>query len=64
MIGTIPYCLALQMRERDRTLYLAVPIDTFESFFQESFIQEAVKLYQVKLVIYNPLQEVITTWKD
>jgi hypothetical protein len=40
------------------------PIDTFESFFQEPFIQEAVKLYQVKLIIYNPLQEVIITWKD
>ena len=58
------YRLALQMREPDRTLYLAVPVDTFESFFQEPFIQEAVKLYQVKLVIYNPLQEVITAWKD
>jgi hypothetical protein len=58
------YRLALQMRERARTLYLAVPIDTFESFFQETFIQEAVKLYQVKLLIYNPIQEVITTWKD
>ena len=58
------YRLALQMRESDRTLYLAVPIDTFESFFQETFIQEAVKSYQVKLLIYNPLQEVINIWKD
>lgn len=58
------YRLALQMREPDRDLYLAVPIDTFESFFQELFIQEAVKLYQVKLLIYNPLREIITAWKD
>jgi XisH protein len=58
------YRLALQMRDPDRTLYLAVPIDTFDSFFQEPFIQEAVKLYQVKLVVYNPLQEVITVWND
>jgi hypothetical protein len=43
------YRLALQMRDPGRTLYLAVPVDTFESFFQEPFIQEAVKLYQVKL---------------
>jgi hypothetical protein len=43
------YRLALQMREPDRTLYLAVPLDTFESFFQEPFIQAAVKSYQVKL---------------
>jgi hypothetical protein len=43
------YRLALQMREPDRSLYLAVPIDTFESFFQEFFIQEVINLYQVKL---------------
>ena len=58
------YRLALQMRDPDRILYLAVPIDTFDSFFQEPFIQEAVKLYQVKLVVYNPIQEVLTVWND
>lgn len=58
------YRLALQIREPERILYLAVPIDTFESFFQEIFIQEAVKLYQVKLAIYNPIQEIIVVWKN
>jgi XisH protein len=48
------HCLALQLREPDRTLYLAIPIDTFESFLQEIFIQKTIKLYQVKLAIYNP----------
>ncbi|MBD2694223.1 XisH family protein [Anabaena catenula] len=58
------YRLALQMKESDRILYLAVPSDTFESFFQELFIQEAIKLYQVKLIIYDQFQEVIVQWKD
>jgi XisH protein len=58
------YRLALQMSEPNRSLYLAVPEDTFNSFFQEIFIQEAVKLYQVKLVVYNPVQEVIILWKE
>ncbi|MEH1825889.1 MAG: element excision factor XisH family protein [Nostoc sp.] len=58
------YRLALQMSEPDRILYLAVPVDTFDSFFQERFTQEAVKLYQVKLVSYDPLQEVIVEWKE
>lgn len=58
------YRLALQIRDPDRSLYLAVPLDTFDSFFQEPFIQQAVNLYQVKLVIYNPVEEVITLWKD
>lgn len=58
------YRLALQMREPDRVLYLAVPIDTFESFFQELFVREAVKVYQVKLVVYHPIQEVIVLWNE
>ena len=50
--------------ELTETLYLAIPIDTFESFFQERFTQEAVKLYQVKLIIYNQIQEEIIEWKE
>ncbi|NEP34560.1 element excision factor XisH family protein [Moorena sp. SIO3B2] len=41
------------MSESDRILYLGVTVDTFESFFQEKFSQEAVKVYQVKLLIYS-----------
>jgi len=58
------YRLALQMTEPDRSLYLAVPVDTFKSFFQERFIQEIIKLYEVKLIVYNPLQEAIIQWKE
>ena len=58
------YRLALRIRDPERKLYLAVPIDTFQSFFQEYFIQEAVKSYQLRLLIYNPLQETIVSWKD
>ncbi|HLO49212.1 MAG TPA: XisH family protein [Kamptonema sp.] len=58
------YRLGLQMSEPDRTLYLAVPIDIFESFFQERFTQESVRQYQVKLIAYDPVQEVIIAWKE
>jgi XisH protein len=52
------------MTEVDRVLYLAVPLETFTSFFQERFIQTAVKLHQIRLVIYDLEEEVITKWKD
>ncbi|MEM9006778.1 MAG: element excision factor XisH family protein [Cyanobacteria bacterium P01_F01_bin.86] len=52
------------MREPEQKLYLAVPADTFQSFFQETFIQEAVKSYQDSLLIYNPVQENIVLWKN
>ena len=58
------YRLALQMTEPDRTIYLAIPIDIFESFFQERFTQEAIRQYQVKLIVYEPIQEVIIEWKE
>ncbi|MEQ8998734.1 MAG: XisH family protein [Coleofasciculus sp. B1-GNL1-01] len=58
------YRLALQMTESERILYLAVPIDTFGTFFQEVFVKEAVKLYQVKLIVYDPVEEVISEWKN
>jgi hypothetical protein len=56
------YRLALQMTEPDRMLYLAVPVDTFESFFQERFVQGSVKLYELHLMIYDPQQEVVVQW--
>ncbi|KKI99567.1 element excision factor XisH family protein [Prochlorothrix hollandica] len=57
------YRLALEMTDRDRTLYLAIPEDVFNSFFQERFVQSAVKSYALKLLIYNPTQEEIVEWK-
>jgi hypothetical protein len=41
-----------------------VPLETFESFFQERFVQEAVKLYQLKLIVYDPEKEVVIAWRD
>ncbi len=56
------YRLALQMTEPERILYLAVPLEAFDSFFQERFVKEAIKLYQLRLLVYDPEQEVIHQW--
>ncbi|YAF99063.1 MAG: XisH family protein (plasmid) [Nodularia sp. CChRGM 3473] len=58
------YRLALQMKQPDRIIYLAVPLDTFNSFFQEIFVQEAIKIYQLKLIIYEPNKEEIVEWRE
>jgi XisH protein len=58
------YRLALQMQESKRTLFLAVPIDTWKSFFQEIFVKEAIQIYQIKILVYNPVEEVIVLWKS
>ena len=57
------YRLALEITEPDRELFLAVPIDIFESFFQEEFPQTAIQKYQIKLIAYEPSLEEIMIWK-
>ena len=42
------YRLALQMNEPDRTLYLAVPFDTFDTFFQERFVHRSSQAVSTK----------------
>ncbi len=56
------YKVALQQQEPDRVLYLAVPKETYDSFFLLPFIQEVLQQYQVKLIVFKPDDEVIAQW--
>ena len=56
------YWQALEEQEPDRIVYLAIPVETYEDFFQLPFIQRALSRYQVKLIIYNPTLEEIKQW--
>ena len=58
------YRLALQMTDPDRILYLAVPTDIFNAFFQERFIQAAIVQYELKIIVYDPKSEEILQWKN
>ncbi|MBD2151339.1 XisH family protein [Pseudanabaena sp. FACHB-1277] len=58
----LSYRLAIEANEPNRTLYLAVPLDVYQTFFQLEFTQTAVQRYQILLVIYNPVNEVIVKW--
>lgn len=58
----LSYRLALKAAEPERVLYLAVPVDAYKTFFQLEFTQTAVKTYQVLLVVYDPVNEVIVQW--
>ena len=57
------YRLALREEEPDRILYLAVPSDTYDSFFYLQFIQLAIQQYQLKIIVYNSVDEVIVKWQ-
>ncbi len=56
------YRLALEAQESDRTLYLAVPAETHTTFFHLPFVQLAVQRYQLKLIVYDAIQEEIIQW--
>ncbi len=56
------YRLALEISEPIRVLYLAVPVVAYESFFRREFTQISLEKYQIKQIIYDPIQEVIIQW--
>jgi XisH protein len=55
----INYRLALQKIHPQRRLYLAVPEEVFETFFQREFAQLSLKENTVALLVYSVEKEVI-----
>lgn len=60
----INYRGALRRREPEGILYLAVPLTTYNTFFQLDFSKEMVEENQVKMIIYDAKNEVIIEWKN
>jgi len=56
------YRLALELNNIDRSLYLAIPTLIYEAFFQKEFLKISVERYQIKLIVYEPVNEVIEKW--
>ena len=53
------YQIMLEETESQRVLYLAVPEETYISFFQTRLARIAVERHKVKMIVYNPVKEVI-----
>lgn len=56
------YRFLLQKLDPDRTLWLAIPNETYESFFRRETIIEMTLNYRLKLAVYNPFMEAIEQW--
>ena len=56
------YRIMLEAKEPDRQLYLAVPLETYDTFFQSRFAQTAIERHQLNLIVYNPILEEIVQW--
>lgn len=59
----INYRVALEEQQPERILYLAVPLGTYQTFFSLQFIQTVIQRFEVKLIVYDPANEVIWQWK-
>jgi hypothetical protein len=57
------YRIALETSEEpNRILYLAVPRDVYQTFLRFEPAKTAIERYDVRLIIYDPDQEVIEQW--
>lgn len=61
---TLNYRSALRKKMPDWILYLAIPSTVYQSLFSVRFIQEVISEHQLKLLIFNPVQEEIILWKE
>lgn len=55
---------ALQKSMPERTLYLAVPDEAYEDFFQLADVQSVLELHNVKMLVYDTQTEEIRQWID
>jgi len=58
----IPYRAALAEKDPERVLFLAVPADTYSTFFEQRFIQTIIERECVRLLVYDEKREVIKVW--
>lgn len=56
------YKTALEYKEVNRVLYLAMPIDFYKSLFDDLFFVEILQKYQVKVIVYNYINTTIEQW--
>jgi hypothetical protein len=56
------YRAVLQMQQPYRLLYLAVPIEIYQTFFRRDLPQLSIRTYQLKLIVFDPTSEVIVQW--
>lgn len=56
------YSLAIDLKEPERELYLAIPKRAYDNFFQRPFIKEMVKRNKIKLLVYRIDKIEISAW--
>ncbi len=58
----IIYRFVLQRQDPERTLFLALPVDAYESLFNEEDERDLARVNDVKLIIFDPENGNIVEW--
>jgi XisH protein len=58
------YRLLMQGQYPEYKLYLAIPLSTYDSFFQLPFVQATIQQHQLKLAVYEPEAKEIVKWQN
>jgi hypothetical protein len=56
------YYVALEMKDPNRILFLAIPDVIWKRFFQKQLIQRSLKRIDAKILVYNPVKNEIVKW--
>ncbi len=57
------YRSALREIMPDWTVYIALPLETYNEFFALRFIQERIEEHDIKLLVFHPNREEIVLWR-
>ncbi len=49
------YKIMLEVKDPTRQLNLAIPLHTYDSFFQSRFAQVAIERHKLKVIVFNRL---------
>jgi XisH protein len=56
------YVVPLLEKDPERVLFLAVPEEIYNSFFQKNLIQKTLAFYHVKLLVFDSNQNIVVKW--
>lgn len=56
------YRIFLREKQPERVLYLAVNLETYNDFFSRQLPKLSIQEYQLKLIIFDAVQEEIVKW--
>ncbi|MFN8346545.1 MAG: element excision factor XisH family protein [Spirosomataceae bacterium] len=56
------YQLAIEETQPERILFLAVPLDIYDTLFEEPLTQKVIERFGLKIIVYHVQEEKIEKW--